>query len=225
MFRPLLLAATAALAAACAVAAPTRAGAARACAGYTYAGVIGAQSRFGVSAKITPLASPAVRAGHVAAWVGVGGVGLGPGGTDEWLQVGISAVPGAGIALYYELAEPGADPRYVMLKGHLPVGRSHRLAVLESRRQRGSWSIWVDGTRVTPEIPLPRSHGAWRPVATTESWDGGVGACNAFVFRFDHVAAAARPGGSWSPLAATVIDAPGLSVTRQGAGFVARTAR
>ena len=56
---------------------------------------------------------PNVLHGHVAAWVGVGGAGLGPGSTDEWLQVGISARPerGSRALLRGRAAEPGAALR------------------------------------------------------------------------------------------------------------------
>jgi hypothetical protein len=224
MPRFLLPAAAAALAAICALATPAG-GRAAACsaAGYSYAGLLGDRVQYGVGAQITPIALPSVRGGHVAAWVGVGGEGLGPHGTTEWLQVGISAEPGTGMALYYELALPGAAPRYVMLKGHLQPGESHRVAVLESRLHRGSWRVWVDGSPMTRLIHLPGSHAAWLPVATSESWDGGVGACNSFAFGFAKVSVAAKPGGNWSPLAGRVIDAPGFVVAgRRVAGFVAR---
>src|SRR5579884_1778723 len=63
------------------------AGVAEACAGgpYLYAGLAGDRRVAGIGATITP--APAgfdVRAGHVAGWVGVGGPGQGPNGTDEW---------------------------------------------------------------------------------------------------------------------------------------------
>jgi len=158
----------------------------------------------------------------VAAWVGVGGEGLGPRGTNEWLQVGISAEPAKGLALYYELALPGRVPSYVMLKGHLPPENSYRVSVLESRLAAGSWRVWVNGAPVTERIYLPGSHGTWAPLATTESWDGGVGACNGFSFKFSNVVAAARPGGAWSRMPSRVIDSPGFEVARRDfASFVA----
>jgi hypothetical protein len=216
--------AAATLAAACALTLPSR-GAAAACgnSGYSYAGVSSVQSRSGVSAAITSLSAPRVTAGHVAAWVGVGGAGLGPNGSDEWLQVGISAKPGQGSALYYELALPGKAVRYVMLAGHLPVGRSYRVAVLESAAGRGLWRVWVNGSPVTKPIHLAGSHNAWRPVATSESWDGGSAVCNAFAFRFADVHVASHAGGGWTPMESEVWNAPGYVVQqRTPAGFVAR---
>ena len=215
MSRPSLLVAAATLAAACALLGSSSVRAATVCGAdrYSYAGLLSTTSRFGVGATITPLGEPAVRAGHVAAWVGVGGEGLGPNGSTEWLQAGISVERDRGVALYYELALPGQDPRYVMLKGHLRLDRSYRIAVLESSRERGSWQVWVNGTALTKAIRLPGSHGAWRPVATTESWNGDVGACNGFAFKFSNVAVAHQPGGSWSAIEAEVLASPGFRVT------------
>ena len=216
--------AAATLAAACAgLAAPgSRAAARCGASSYSYAGLLAANARFGVAATISPQRAPNVRAGHIAAWVGVGGEGQGPNGSDEWLQAGISADPARGTALYYELTRPGSAPRYVMLKGHLRLDRSYHIAVLESRKQRGAWAVWVNGTRVSGLIHLPGSHGAWRPVATTESWNGGIGACNEFAFAFSRVRVAARPGGAWMPMSAQVLHSPGFAVAkRTPASFVA----
>jgi hypothetical protein len=230
MARLALLAAAAVLAAAPSLANPSLAtpsggragGLACGASPYSYAGLLAAEARNGVAATIRPMGVPALRAGHVAAWVGVGGEGLGPDGADEWLQTGISVEPDIGAALYYELTLPGRATRYVMLEGHLRLDRSYRVAVLESRTSRGSWTVWVDGTRVSRTIHLPGSHGAWRPVATTESWNGDVGACNRFAFAFRDVAVATRPGGAWAPMTAQVLDAPGYSVVkRTPASFVA----
>jgi hypothetical protein len=219
-----LLVAAATLAAACAAGAPDRAAAVPACGagGYSYAGVLGVRSRYGVAARIRPLGAPLVRGGHVAAWVGVGGEGLGPNGSTVWLQAGISAEPVQGSALYYELALPGKDPRYVMLKGHVRLDRSYHVAVLESLHHPGWWRVWVNDTPVTRRLFLPGSHGAWRPTATTESWDGDVGACNSFAFSFRDVRVANRPGGAWAPIQASVLRSPGFQVARRGpSGFVA----
>ena len=207
-----------------ALALPGHARAAASCgsAPYSYAGLLASSTGHGVAATIIPVRRTLVRGGHVAAWVGVGGEGQGPRGSDEWLQVGISVEPQRGTALYYELTLPGRDPRYVMLRGHLRLDRAYRIAVLESRSARGWWAVWVDGTRVSRLIRLPGSHGTWRPVATTESWNGDVGACNRFGFAFANVRIAARAGGSWTPMAADVLDSPGYAVSRRTAvGFLA----
>ena len=187
-----------------AVAALAAAPAAAACGngGYTYAGVAAPSRAYGIAASITPLSPFAVNAGHVAGWVGVGGPGEGPGGKDEWLQVGFSGFPApAGNNLYYELMLPGGRPTYRQLAANLPPGKPVRLAVLEMRARPGSWRVWVNGAPATGPIRLPDSHGRWAPIATAESWDGGSGVCNGFLYRFGQVQLAQAPGGSWMPLA------------------------
>ena len=81
--------------------------------GYSYAG-IGAPTRgFGISALITPLDAFDILNGHVAGWVGVGGPGQGPNGTNEWIQIGYSGFPWVtGSDIYYEVAQPGRYPTY-----------------------------------------------------------------------------------------------------------------
>ncbi len=50
----------------------------------------------GISASLSSLGTPVVESGHVAGWVGVGGPGQGPGGANEWIQVGLNSLPGTG---------------------------------------------------------------------------------------------------------------------------------
>src|SRR3954467_11841691 len=69
--------------------------------GYSYTGVQSSYRGFGVSASLTLKARSRVTAGHVAAWVGVGGAGLGPAGSDEWVQAGIARDAGGIDTLYY----------------------------------------------------------------------------------------------------------------------------
>src|SRR4051794_6444449 len=76
-------------------------------AGYSYDGVQSPTHGYGVSANLTLNARSAVTTGHVAAWIGVGGAGLGPGGSDEWLQAGIAHDSGGLDVLYYEYKQPG----------------------------------------------------------------------------------------------------------------------
>jgi hypothetical protein len=57
---------------------------------YDYTGVQNVAPSSGIRAYLTTIKQPHVKAGHVAGWVGVGGPGLGPNGTDEWLQAGYS---------------------------------------------------------------------------------------------------------------------------------------
>src|SRR5437660_10841897 len=60
---------------------------------YSYAGLTSLQPAFGVAATLEAASLPLVSAGHVAAWVGVGGVDAGPRGENEWIQVGLHAFP------------------------------------------------------------------------------------------------------------------------------------
>ena len=80
---------------------------------------------------------------------------------------------------------------------NVAVGEKHRLAVLEMNKRPGEWRIWLDGQPVTDPIVLEGSHKQWRPIATAESWNGGVQTCNGFGFRFERVGVARSLGGSW----------------------------
>jgi hypothetical protein len=167
--------------------------------GYTYSG-LGAQGlAYGISAEVTPVAEYAISRGHVAGWIGVGGPGEGPGGTNEWLQVGLSGFPGVvGDDVYYEVTLPHRFPTYHQVAANLPAGKTAALAVLELRGRPNWWQVWLDGAAVSPPVRLPASHHRWRPTATAESWDGGQGgACNNFLFDFHRVRVAHAPGGSW----------------------------
>jgi hypothetical protein len=170
--------------------------------GYSYAG-LGAQSNaFGISAFITPLDAFDILNGHVAGWVGVGGPGEGPNGSNEWIQIGYSGFPSiTGSDIYYEVALPGRFPTYHQVSAGLPNGTLSRVTVLEMYRRPNWWRVWLNHRPVSPPIRLPGSHGRWSPIATAESWDGGTGgACNTFLYRFRHVSIAHAPGGGWHQL-------------------------
>jgi hypothetical protein len=193
----------------------------RGCLGdFTYAGVMGTKGVHGASARIAPLRLPQVAGGHVAAWVGVGGEGLGPGGATEWLQAGLSAFADGRVELYYEVTLPGSDPRYVALgDGRVP----HTIAVVEVPRRPNWWRVWVDGRPASAAFHLPGSHGTFVPTVTAESWDGGDGACNGFAYRFTRLKVRTTVGGTWRSLRRrTVIEDPGLLVLRRPDGFDAR---
>ena len=165
--------------------------------GYTYAGHQAVATGHGVGATITQVREPEVAAGHVAGWVGVGGPGQGPNGTDEWLQVGLATVSGSSPFLYAEVTRPGAEPSFKLIEQGVPVGESRRVAVLEMAGRPNWWRVWVDGDPVTNPIFLRASSLRFAPIATAESWNGGEAACNKFTFRFEHVSVSHGLGGSW----------------------------
>jgi hypothetical protein len=207
----------------CALVALGSAGPAAACGlgGYAYAGVEAKSRAHGVAATISTASTPYVAGGHVAGWVGVGGAGFGPDGSDAWLQVGLATLPGLQTTLYYEVAQPGAEPDYNELNAFVAPGERHRVAVLETSRSSW-WRVWVDGRPATEPILLAGSHGTWEPTVTGESWDGGASACNAFDYRFERVEIATRPAGGWQKLSSfRVLQDPGLRLRRSTGGFLA----
>jgi hypothetical protein len=185
--------------------------------GYAYAGHESVRVGSGVRATITALREPSVTAGHAAAWIGLGGRGAGPNGETMWLQAGLAALPRTPLMLYAEITRPGRDPAFLALRANVRVGDKHRLAVLEMSRRPGVWRIWLDGQPATGPIVLPGSHRRWQPMATAESWNGGVETCNGYGFRFERVGVARGLGGSWQPFV------PGY--TFQDRGHVVRQLR
>jgi hypothetical protein len=170
--------------------------------GYTYAGLSSSSKTHGVAARLTAIGKTSVANGHVAGWVGVGGPGQGPGGKDEWIQVGFSGFEGSPNSdLYYEVTRAGSAPRYFEVEHNLLPGTSRQLAVLEVAGQPNAWRIWVDGKPVSKAIYLPQSHGTWRGIATAESWTTNKNAaCNGFGYRFDDIRIAEQAGGAWRTL-------------------------
>jgi len=165
--------------------------------GYAYAGHQASRAGHGVRASIELIRPAEVAAGHVASWVGVGGPGQGANGGDAWIQAGLATVPGMGTMLYAEITREGRAPQFVQLAAGVPVGRSHRIAVLEMAARPGWWRVWVDGKARTGPVRLAGSSGRWSPIATAESWNGGRAACNRFGYRFEGVSVANGPGGAW----------------------------
>jgi hypothetical protein len=214
------------LAALTASSAPDAPAQSRACAdGYTYAGRLSATRAHGVGATLTALSAPHVSAGHVAAWVGVGGAGQGPNGTDAWIQVGLSAFPNSESRLYYEVARPGASPTYVELESQIRTGDRFRVAVLEISGRPDHWRVWLNGKPASPPVELSGSGGRWHPMATAESWAGTGSACNRFEYRFEGVRVAAATGGSWRSFVGghTFLDSGYRLVDRGRTTFVATT--
>jgi hypothetical protein len=173
-------------------------------AGYSYAGVSSTSAVSGVSTQLTSLTAPAVQNGHVAGWVGVGGPGLGPNGSSEWIQVGYAGFPGLTLSsLYYEVALPGHAPTFHEVATAIRPGEQHRVAVREVPNHANSWRVWVDGKAVSAAYRLPGSHGTWRAIATAENWGGGQNACNLYSYKFNHVAVTGHTGGTWRALTTT----------------------
>jgi hypothetical protein len=165
---------------------------------YAYAGEQAKTATHGVRATITPLVAAPVTSGHVAAWVGVGGLQSGPRGADVWLQAGVASVPDEPLLLYAEvMRSAAASPSFIELKSGVEVGESHRLAVLEMQGRPNWWRVWLDGRAATKAMHLSGSSGTWQPIATAESQTTGAQACPVFAFRFAAVQMAASPGGSW----------------------------
>ena len=168
-------------------------------AGYSYAGFRSAERGHGVRATLVALSTPSVSDGHVAAWIGVGGAGQGPNGTDQWLQIGLAAFNGTGSRLYYEVTTGGAPPRYHEVVSAIAPGQRSRVAVLEMSKRPNWWRVWLNGGPVSPPIHLPGSNGRFHPIATAETWDGGVRGCNRFRYHFSGLRVASARGGSWKP--------------------------
>ena len=186
-------------------------------AGYAYAGFQSAGVSSGVRATIAATRAPSVQAGHAAAWIGVGGKSAGPKGETMWLQTGVARCRTRRRWSTRRSRAPARDPVFVPLLQNVQVGERHRLAVLEMNRRPGVWRVWVDGKPMTDPIVLPGSHRIWKPIATAESWNGGVATCNGFGFRFERVGVARSLGGSWRTFA------PGY--TFEDRGYVVRQLR
>ena len=188
------------------VAAVALGGAARALAcgnseGYSYSRVRAPSSAYGISARIAQLNAFDILNGHIAGWVGVGGTGEGPHGSNEWLRVGSAGFPGiTGSDIYYEVALPGTYPTYHEVSTGA-VGAYTKVTVLEMHNRPNRWRVWVNHKPVSAPIRLPESHDGLMPIATSESWDGGTGGmCNDFSYSFRDLSIARAPGGGWQQL-------------------------
>ncbi len=194
--------------------------------GYSYAGLAAVSPAGGVRTDVVALANPHVESGHVAAWVGVGGPGQGAGGSDAWVQVGLSAFRGSESRLYFEVNRPGLGPRYTEVLARVAPGSRHRIGVAEVKRRPGWWRVWVDGRPVSKPLFLPGSSGRWRPIATAETWDGGRRVCNLFSYKFDRLSVADGRRRAWRRfVSGQRFQDPGYRVLGKRHGFLARGVR
>jgi hypothetical protein len=192
--------------------------------GYSYAGLYSDSKASGIAATISMLDRPAVSGGtsHVAGWVGVGGPGLGPGGEDEWLQVGLATFGDSRDGrLYYELARPGSAPQYTELAAGIRPGQKMRVAVLELPFARGFWIV-VSPAGIAGPFYLPGSHRAWAPIATAESYAEST-RCNGYAYRFGGLQLAGADG-SWGAMRRTsMLEDPGWRLRRHGSSAFSAT--
>ena len=227
-----ILRTSALLAAACLAAAaapsPSRAGSCGA-GSYSYAGVGSKVAASGVSATIRPTSAPNVRDGHVAGWIGVGGVGQGPNGMDEWIQIGLTANAGdATSRIFYEVARPSRKPIYRELSHRVRVGERHRFAVVELASRPGWWRATVDGSPVGAPVFLAASHGRWTAQVVGESAGGSTsGACNLYAYSFGKVSVASARSGAWGPVGPfQLFQDPSYRLVRSSpTSFVARSVK
>jgi hypothetical protein len=193
--------------------------------GYSYAGLYSPSPASGIAATISMLDEPAVfgSSSHVAGWVGVGGPGLGPHGEDEWLQVGVATFGDSTDGhLYYELAQPGQAPRYVELANGIRPGRKVRVAVLELPFARNTWIV-ASPVGIAGPFYLPRSHLAWEPIATAESY-AETTRCNRDAYRFGALQLA-NADGTWRRMRrASTLEDPGWRLHRHGLSSFSATA-
>ena len=167
--------------------------------GRSYAGVHDARVARGIQTSIASLTSPVVLPGLVAAWVGVGGVGEGAGGTDAWIQVGLASSADGVTDLYYEVKRPHRGPLYTEIRSDVAENTDFRIALLQSPAHPGSWRVWADGAPASPLVSLPGS-ARWSPTATVEMWRDPAAPCYRFAFRFDQIEIATS-SGEWVPVA------------------------
>src|SRR5262249_18829640 len=117
---------------------------------YSYAGVQNSGTRSGIRANLATVQKPDVKVGHVGGWVGVGGPGLGPNGTDEWMQSGYAAFQGGTAQIYYEVALPNKPPTYHTIAAKLSPSAKNLVSVLEIGNKHGSWRVWLNNKAVSP---------------------------------------------------------------------------
>jgi hypothetical protein len=188
---------------------------------YAYAGLFSNLVGRGIKATLTTLASAQVTDGHVAGWIGVGGVNAGPGGQAEWLQAGVDTTAGGATEIYAETTQAGGSPTYLALVARVELGTPYRLAVVNVPNRPDIWQVWLNGSPVTAPVPLPGSS-RFEPMAMSESWDGGSASCNGFAYRFGQLEIE-RGAAGWRALTDTsAVSDSGYRITdRTSRGFTA----
>jgi hypothetical protein len=192
---------------------------------YAYAGLFSNRAASGIEADVTTIAAAQVTKGHVAGWIGVGGLNAGPKGSAEWLQVGLATLASGKNVIYAESTTPGKDTVYQALASNVVAGTSYHLTVRELPNRPDVWQISLNGRPATTPITLPGS-GHFEPMAMSESWNGGPPpTCNGFSYRFDQVKIASKTG-TWSALTNTSpIANKGYKLTNRSIdGFTASSA-
>jgi hypothetical protein len=190
---------------------------------YSYGGAASRGPTGGVAATVVLSDLEHVHAGHVAAWVGVGGPGLGQGGGDAWIQVGVNGFPGTATGNLYLEIKRGAFYRYAHLADGVTLGERHRIAVLEDPSHPSWWRASVDGVAVGTAVFLPGSHGRWPAQVVAESWLEGSAGCNGFAFRFFKVAVRYGDARSLTSLIDPLTFAEdGITLSRSDTGFSVR---
>jgi hypothetical protein len=170
---------------------------------YACAGFEAPRAAYGISAHITSLDAVNRPDGHATGWVGVGGPGKGPLGSNEWLQAGYAGYPSiTGSDIYYGVALPGRFSTYRQVSTGVPVGTTTKVTLLEMHGRANWWRVWVNRKPVSPPIYLPHSHDRWKPVAAATSWGsrtGGICSGSRY-YRVSHISIARAPGGDWQQL-------------------------
>jgi hypothetical protein len=189
---------------------------------YAYAGLFSNRTASGIEATLTTIGAAQVNKGHVAAWIGVGGLNAGPKGTAEWLQVGLATLASGKTVIYAESTTPGHDTLYQALASNAVAGTPYHLAVRQLPNRPGFWQISLNGRPVKAPVALPDS-AHFEPMAMSESWNGGPPpTCNGFSYRFGHLKIVSKTG-VWKALTNTSpISNKGYKLTdRTSDGFTA----
>jgi hypothetical protein len=192
---------------------------------YAYAGLFSNRAATGIEATLTTIATAQVTKGHVAGWIGVGGLNASPTGKPEWLQAGLATLASGKSVIYAESTRPGKDTVYQALASNVVAGTAYHLVVRQLANRTDVWQIFLNGRSVTTPITLPGS-GHFEPMAMSESWNGGPPpTCNGFSYRFGQLKIASKTG-TWSALTNTSpISNKGYKITqRTSDGFTASSA-